>query len=120
MVRDPLFTDFLHAFSQLTYAPTVPVDEERLQNFKLIVGPLPQFKYCLKTWIQPWAEHFATTFIDQHRHFGLTTTSSAESMHANIKRHISGSTGDLRSATDGLVLFWKAQGARILAEETFS
>ncbi|KAG5966316.1 hypothetical protein E4U56_001343 [Claviceps arundinis] len=77
------------------------------------------FKYCLKTWIQPWAEHFATTFIDQHRHFGLTTTSSAESMHANIKRHISGSTGDLRSATDGLVLFWKAQGARILAEETF-
>ncbi|KAG6020099.1 hypothetical protein E4U40_006400, partial [Claviceps sp. LM458 group G5] len=40
-------------------------------------------------------------------------------MHAAIKRHIPSSTDDIRSAIRGLVSFWQAQAARLLAEDTF-
>ena len=71
--------------------------------------------YALKVWINPdgFKAKLVAYLVNQHRHFGHTTTSTVEASHAAMKRYLLCSTGDLRGVFQRLQQFWEDQEDRI-------
>ena len=49
-----------------------------------------------------YREHFVKAWINQHRYYGVTTTSPLEGLHSIIKRWLATSTNDLLGVVNTL------------------
>lgn len=58
-------------------------------------------------------EHFVKAWINQYRHYGVTTTSPLEGIHSIIKRWLATSTNDLLGAVDTLKVMLSEQHSYI-------
>lgn len=92
--RAPSFTSFLQDWEKLISSESVNSFNQQLQQFKA-AHPAAAVRYTLQTWLEPWKEKIVTCFVNQHRHFGHTTTSIVEGLHSSMKRFLWSSTGDL-------------------------
>ncbi|KAM4055563.1 MULE transposase [Hirsutella rhossiliensis] len=113
VMRAPEFTAFIKDWNSLVRSPTKEEFKENLQKLQGGRHPAAAVTYATNTWIVPWKEKFVVCFIDQHRHFGHTTTSIIESLHATMKRTVWSSTGDLSTVFRGLHRFWVDQEASV-------
>lgn len=113
--RAPSFLAFLDEWELLINSTTLDTFEERLQAFQSASYPPITIRYALNTWLKPWKERFVRCFIDQHRHFGYTTTSAVEGLHSTMKRFLWSSTGDLTTVIRKFKVFWEHQAAEIAA-----
>jgi hypothetical protein len=71
-VRHPRFQEFLSSWNILLTSLTVSIYNQRLADFKAKY-PTSAVKYCTDTWLI-WKENLVTAYIDQHYHFGVTST----------------------------------------------
>ncbi|KAL7940733.1 hypothetical protein V8C42DRAFT_207178 [Trichoderma barbatum] len=112
-----LFQQFLNKWNSLISSSSADSFNEKLEAFQQPrCYPKPAVDYIMKTWLQPWKDKITAFQVDRHRHFGHSTTSIVESMHAAIKRFLWSSQGDLATAFQKLELFWKAQDTAIQAK----
>ena len=58
-------------------------------------------------------EHFVKAWINNHRYYGVTTTSATEGLHSIVKRWLATSTGDLLGVVNTLKLMLKEQHDRV-------
>ena len=58
-------------------------------------------------------EHFVKAWINQHRYYGVTTTSPLEGLHSIIKRWLAISTNDLLGVVNTLKVMLSEQHSRI-------
>ena len=104
-VRVATFQEFLNDWNQLVNSTTEAIFEQRLASFREPGKHNAQaVSYAVNTWIQPWKEKLVSAWVDQIRHFGHTTTSVIESLHAGIKRYLQTSRGDLATVYSHLRL----------------
>lgn len=83
--------------------------EVRLQSFKTPGKyPIKAVSYAVNTWLI-WKEKLVSFWTTQTPHFGNTTTSRLEGLHAVIKAYIQSSSGDLLGVFKRLLLFWESQ-----------
>ncbi|PHH59961.1 hypothetical protein CDD82_2369 [Ophiocordyceps australis] len=95
VIRAPQFTEFLNAWNSLVTASNEASFNELYSRFcNSPRHPKKAKDYCIKTWL-PWKGSFVSYLVDQHRHFGHTTTSAVEGLHASMKKFLWSSTGDL-------------------------
>lgn len=107
-VRHPSFEAFLKEWANLLLSNTLDQFNTRLATFQVKGHPNEAVLYAVKTWI-PWKEKIVSFWVDQYPHFGNTTTSRLEGLHAVMKQYIRASTGDLKGVFHRLQLFWRNQ-----------
>jgi hypothetical protein len=107
-VRHPSFDAFLKEWANLLSSSTLDQFNTRLASFQAGTHPIGAVQYAVKTWI-PWKEKIVSFWVDQYPHFGNTTTSRLEGLHAVMKQYIRVSTGDLKGVFHRLQLFWRNQ-----------
>ena len=113
--RAPSFTLFLKEWEALIGSDDVNSFNQRLQAYKASGHPPAALHYTLQTWLEPWRDQLVTCFVNQHRHFGHTTTSIAEGLHSSMKRFLWSSTGDLSHIFQKFNTFWAHQASEIEA-----
>jgi hypothetical protein len=96
----PLFqTDEYEAFSacwnKLIYCQTPEQFETGYQHFKDSYAEFPRATSYIHNNLYPLKEKFVSAWTNQFQHFGSTSTSRAEGLHAQIKKYISSSREDL-------------------------
>jgi len=64
------------------------------------------------TWL-PWKEKFVKAWTDLILHFGHVATSRGEGAHANLKKWLPSSQGDLRDTYKAMVRLCSAQRVEI-------
>jgi hypothetical protein len=110
VLRDPEYADFIADWNALVGSTTAAEYESQLAALKQ-PGRYPELavSYILNTWIVPWKEKFICYFINRILHYGHSTTSIVEPLHAVMKRYLINYNSDLKTAFLGICQFWHNQ-----------
>lgn len=110
VVRNETFSAFLSDFKSIMHC------ENESEYFKKKTAiqtegkyPKEAINYLFATWLDKCDKKLVACYVNQHRHFGHTTTSIVEGMHATIKRSLKSSKGDLATVFKRLDHFWRHQ-----------
>ncbi|KAL2888806.1 putative Mutator-like element transposase [Ceratocystis lukuohia] len=97
------WNEFYKFWVLILNSPTEEIYEERLKEFESKYGStnLQHVGYIKETWLLPFKEKLVAAWVDKQAHFGNTSTSRVEGIHALLKSYLRRSTYDLFEA-------WKA------------
>ncbi|XP_077219971.1 PKS-NRPS hybrid synthetase cheA-like [Tasmannia lanceolata] len=86
---------FLSSWNKLINSPTEIAYYEAWQAFQVAFQEkLIVLNYIANSWL-PLKEHFVKAWTERHFHFGHRVTSSAQGVHAKLKKYVRLSTSDL-------------------------
>jgi len=74
-----------------------------------VCGPFPMFVKYVETTVMPLKKHFVMAWTNKFLHLGCRTTNIVESAHAQLKRYLRSSVGDLVSCWDEIDKMLKNQ-----------
>lgn len=98
------WTEVMQDWNSIYLAPNEDEWRNLWEQFREKYCHLTRFcDYVDKTWLV-YKEMFVEVWVSKVRHFGCTTTSRVEGLHAFLKQFISSSVGDLLTVTQELTL----------------
>ena len=100
----PLHIEFMDEWENLLDSPSIAEYIKRKCAWEQRGWPSGAISYCTKTWLL-WKEKLVTCWVDDVPHFGNTTTSRLEGLHACMKKYIRVSTSDLLGVFRRLHMF---------------
>jgi len=80
-----------------------------LKFIEEVCGPFPIFVKYVETTVFPLKKHFMRAWTNKFLHLGCRTTNIVESAHAQLKRYLRSSVGDLASCWDEIDKMLKNQ-----------
>jgi hypothetical protein len=111
---DEGWSDFVAGWRSLVSAPSEEMFDKCWATMELAFAIYPQALEYIRNLLTIKAR-WATPWTSQHLHYGNTSTSRLEGLHAQVKRYISGAGGDLFNVFHSINLAISIQAHEISA-----
>jgi len=109
-----LFKKIVRAWRDVVNSPTEDSFAIAWLTFKdEVCGPFPLFVKYVEETVLPLKNHFVRAWTNKYVHLGCRTTNIVESAHAQLKRYLRSSVGDLASCWDEIDKMLKNQFGEI-------
>jgi len=90
-----LVKKIVRVWREVVESPTEDSYASAWLKFKEVCEPFPMFVKYVETTVLPVKKQFVRAWTDKFLHLGCRTTNIVESAHAQLKRYLRNSGGDL-------------------------
>lgn len=99
-----IFNSFMNDWNSIIYSESEKTFEDQYQTFQNTWAAIPRAVQYIARNLYPLRRKFAAPWTNRIRHFGCTSTSRAEGMHAQVKKYIQNSRADILGVCTALKL----------------